>query len=254
MTQINISNLNNKGFTILRKWVDESTLKSINEVLPELFIRHKEIRLRNNNSIVSNEVAMNVLASDDIFIAFLQQMIDKGLIEEIERHYFKNTCILNSFSALSNIPSESKLFYKKFHRDIKVYSHEAPVFLNMLVMLDDFTLENGATLLLPFSHRYEQMPSQDVCENNCISMTGKAGDIVIWNGNIIHASGVNNTFDSRRALPITFTLPYYKQLLDYPRAIGLDRECDFSVKMRDLLGYTSRSPSTIEEWYRPKTS
>ncbi|MDA7706974.1 phytanoyl-CoA dioxygenase family protein [Flavobacteriaceae bacterium] len=251
MKQTDITNLNNKGFTILKNWVDKKTLNDVRKILPKNFAIHKKIRIKNNNGIVSDQIAMNVLASDDFFINFLQKMIERGLIKDLEEHYFKNSCILNSFSALSNIPSESSLFYKKFHRDIKIYSHSAPVFLNMLVMVDDFTVENGGTLLLPFSHLKEAAPTKEFWKKNSVSMTGSAGDIVLWNGNIFHASGINKTLQDRRGLPITFTLPYYKQLLDYPRALGYDRMSDFSLKMQDILGYNSRVPSSVEEWYRP---
>lgn len=82
-------------------------------------------------------------------------------------------------------------------------------------------------------------------------MTGKAGDIVIWNSNVYHASGINKTQNDRIALPITLSLPYYKQLLDYPRAIGLERKSDFGTDMQRLLGYHSMMAPSVKEWYEP---
>lgn len=251
MKKQNILELKTKGYTILRKWVSNEWLKKINEVLPKSFEEHKKIRQNNNNGITSDGVAMNVLASDDIFIDFLQEMIDRGLIESLEKNYFGEKCILNSFSALSNIKSESDLFYKKVHRDIRGYSGKIPLLLNSLVMVDDFTVENGGTLLLPYSHLIEEKPTRKFWEENCINMTGRAGDIILWNSNIFHASGINKTTQIRRGLPITFSLPYYKQLLDYPRALGYDRKDEFNEKIQQLLGYNSRVPSSLNEWYLP---
>ena len=250
MKKQNTFELKTKGYTILRKWVSKEWLKKINEVLPRLFEEHKKIREKNNNSITSDGVVMNVLASDDTFIDFIQEMIDRGLIDSLEKNYFGEKCILNSFSALSNIKSESNLFYKKVHRDIRGYSGKIPLLLNTLVIIDDFTIENGGTLLLPYSHLIEE-PTKKFWEENCVSMTGKAGDIIIWNSNIFHASGINKTTQIRRALPITFSLPYYKQLLDYPRALGYDRKEEFPEKTQQILGYYSRVPSSINEWYSP---
>ena len=82
-------------------------------------------------------------------------------------------------------------------------------------------------------------------------MTGKAGDIIIWNSNVYHASGINKTQNGRIAIPITLSVPYYKQLLDYPRAIGLKRQSDFNNDIQRLLGYHSIPASSIKEWYEP---
>jgi len=253
MDKKDIINLKTKGYTILRNWASDKSLDNIREILPKLFKEHKIIREDNNNGIISDGVAMNVLASDDLFINFLQEMQERGLIKDIEDHYFKDSCILNSFTALSNIPSESTLFYKKVHRDIRGYSNSTPILLNMLVMVDDFTVENGGTLLLPYSHLTEAEPTEEFWKENNVSMTGKAGDIIIWNANIFHASGINTTSQDRRGLPITFSLSYYKQLLDYPRALGYERMSEFNTKLQELLGYHSRVASSIKEWYSPDT-
>jgi ectoine hydroxylase-related dioxygenase (phytanoyl-CoA dioxygenase family) len=194
---------------------------------------------------------MNVLASDDLFIDFLQVMLDKSLISDIEENYFKRSCILNSFTALNNVPSESKLFHKKVHRDISGYSGSTPILLNMLIMVHDFTIENGGTLILPKSHLKEGEPTKEFWDKNKISLTGKAGDLIIWNSNVYHASGINKTQSDRIAIPITLSLPYYKQLLDYPRALGLERQSEFNLEMQELLGYHSRVASSIKEWYSP---
>ena len=213
--------LETEGYTILRNWVNDEWLNKFKERLPKLFKEHSEIRKENNNGIVSDGVAMNVLASDDLFIEFLQVMLDRGLIKDLEDNYFKRDCILNSFTALNNVPSESKMFHKKVHRDISGYSGATPILLNMLIMVHDFTIENGGTLILPKSHLKEEEPSEEYWKENSINMTGKAGDLIIWNSNVYHASGINKTQNDRIAIPITLSVPYYKQLLDYPRAIGL---------------------------------
>ena len=251
MNKQHLNNLEKKGYTIIDSCINKTWSSQIKEALPPLFDLHKSIRIKNNNNISSNEIAMNVLASDDIFIDFLQYLIDINLIPEIEENYFKTKCILNSFSAISNIPSESNVFYKKMHRDIRGYTNNVPILLNMLVMVDDFTVENGGTLLLPMSHLIENEPTKQYWERNAIHATGKAGDVVIWNSNIYHASGINKTNENRRGLPITLSLPYYKQLLDYPKALGYDRINNFNPDMQRLLGYHSRVPTSISEWYSP---
>jgi ectoine hydroxylase-related dioxygenase (phytanoyl-CoA dioxygenase family) len=72
-------------------------------------------------------------------------------------------------------------------------------------MLDDFTLENGATRLVPGSHLSRQMPEQ-VLENifaphpDEIAITGKAGDVLVFNGHCWHRGAPNETNNPRRAI------------------------------------------------------
>jgi ectoine hydroxylase-related dioxygenase (phytanoyl-CoA dioxygenase family) len=240
-----------KGYEKFEGLIDNNWLLKINQVLPEIFNKHESLRRKNGNPIHSKGLALNALVGSPVLFDFLQHLIDIGFIRLIEEKFFKTNCILNSLTALSNIPGEDGVFHKKIHRDIRGYSGEAPVLLNMLVMLDDFTIENGATLLYTNTHLQESMPSIKELDENRIHATGRAGDVIIWNSNLFHASGTNKTDNVRRALPITFSLPYYKQLLDYPRAIGYDNSESFNQDIRRLLGYDSRVPASISEWYSP---
>jgi ectoine hydroxylase-related dioxygenase (phytanoyl-CoA dioxygenase family) len=42
-----------------------------------------------------------------------------------------------------------------------------------------------------------------------------------------------------------------KQLLDYPRALGYNRVGEFEPTIQQLLGYHSRVPANLDEWYQP---
>mgnify|MGYP001035309202 CR=1 FL=1 len=243
--------LQKKGYAKFKKGISTEWVQKINEALPQIFEEHESLRRANNNPITSNGFAMNALIGNSIFFDFLQHLIDNKIIDWIEENYFRDKCILNSFTALSNIPGEDKVFHKKVHRDIRGFSSDVMLMLNMLVMLDDFTLENGATLLLPKSHLCVEAPSHEVFKSNSIPAIGVAGDIIIWNSNLFHASGTNNSHKVRRALPITFSLPYYKQLLDYPEAIGNEKRNLFNEKMRKILGYDARVPKSVSQWYAP---
>lgn len=69
---------------------------------------------------------------------------------------------------------------------------------NTVWMLDDFTIENGATRLVPGSHRWGRLP-QDVLSDpraphpNEILLTGKAGGVVVMNAHLWHGGTANHT-------------------------------------------------------------
>ena len=123
--------------------------------------------------------------------------------------------------------------------------------VNMLVMLDDFTLENGATYLLTGSHMQPEKPTDEEFFAKADRAVGKRGSIILFDSMLWHATGENLVGGMRRALTLTFTRPYIKQQLDYPRYMGYERAEEFSEDLRQVIGYNARVPATLDEWYQP---
>jgi ectoine hydroxylase-related dioxygenase (phytanoyl-CoA dioxygenase family) len=247
----NIIELKERGYTIIRNLVEESWLDLLRDALDKSFIEHREIQLNNRNDIQTNGVALHTLLSNPIFINFLQDLQNKKFFEFLSESFFNSKCIINSFSGLDNLPNQPN-FSAIIHRDLRFYSGYFPIMLNCLLMVDDFTIENGGTYLLPYSHLEERKPSDEEFFQNAIQSVGKKGDMLIFNANVWHSSAPNITQDHRRAIPMTVSKSFMKQLLDYPRAIGYDRIDDFSLELQQLLGYHSRVPASLDEWYQPE--
>ncbi len=253
MNEIHIENLQKRGFCIVNSLVSPEWLLQLTDALEDAFNAHRKIQIQNANDINTDGVALHVVLSNPIFIEFLNELINIGFIKNIKEYYFGSNFILNSFSALNNKPNQLN-FSSIIHRDLRFYTGEIPVMLNVLVMLDDFTEDNGATLLLPYSHKTEGKPSDDFFFENAVKALGKKGDVLVFNSNVWHASSLNKSQDNRRALPLTFTKSLIKQLIDYPRALGYDKKESFNDDLRQLLGYHARVPANLEEWYQPYES
>jgi ectoine hydroxylase-related dioxygenase (phytanoyl-CoA dioxygenase family) len=247
----NFDELKQVGYTIIQNLVSEEWIEKLSTAINKEFTNHRLKQIQNNNDIKTDGVALHVLLSDDLFIEFLQYLIDTNFIVKLKENYFKSNCIINSFSALNNLPSNPN-FSAKVHRDLRFYTHGLPVMVNCLLMIDDFTESNGGTLLLPYSHLIEKKPTQTEFEDNCVQIVGKKGDMLVFESNVWHASAPNHTQDGRRAIPITISRSFLKQLLDYPRAIGYERQQEFSLELQQLLGYHSRVPANLDEWYQPE--
>jgi len=247
----NIIELKEQGYTIIRNLIEEDLLDLLRNALDEAFIEHRQTQLSNNNDIKTNGVALHVLLSNPIFIGFLEELEKKNFFTFLSETFFNSKCIINSFSGLNNLPNQPN-FSAVVHRDLRFYSGDVPIMLNCLLMVDDFTIENGGTYLLPYSHLKEEKPSDEEFFKNAIQAVGKKGDMIIFNANVWHSSAPNTTQDNRRAIPITVSKSFMKQLLDYPRAIGYDRMDEFSLELQQLLGYHSRVPASLDEWYQPE--
>lgn len=251
MKNENFHELKSKGYVILKDRVSSEWIDKLCNAVDNSFDKHRNIQQTYNNEIKGYGVALHVLLNDDIFIEFIQHLIDTGFITDLKKYYFGANCILNSMSALNNLPNQPN-FSALVHRDLRFYSESLPVMVNCLLFLDDFTVENGGTYLLPYSHLKKEKPTDEYFFENAIQATGKRGDLLIFDSNVWHASAKNTTTQGRRGLPITISRSFMKQLLDYPRAIGYDKMGSFSKELQQFLGYFSRVPASLDEWYQPE--
>lgn len=251
MTPQQIKELKEVGLTVIPNQVTSEWLDILSKSMDIAFSEHREIQIKNNNDITSNGVALHALLSSDNFIDFLYVLLKNGFIQSLQDNFFHSKCILNSLSALNNLPNQPN-FSSIVHRDLRFYSEGFPIMLNCLIMVDDFTIENGGTYLLPYSHLEKRKPSDEEFFTKAIQAVGKAGDILIFNANVWHASAPNKTQNDRKAIPFTVSKSFMKQLLDYPRAIGYDKMNSFTFEMQQFLGYHSRVPASLNEWYQPE--
>ncbi len=178
--------------------------------------------------------------------AFLE---DFPLTHAIDR-YFGGKSILTSYGVALNAPGKTS-YTAKAHRDVRAFTGEYRLSLNMLVMLADFTLENGATEILSGSHSVEETPSAAVFERYAERITGKAGDIALFNSLTVHRAAPNHSNAHRRALTLTLGRPYLKPQMDWPRFLDAGAQARMSPAVRQLLGFDARVAASLDEYYQP---
>ena len=90
---------------------------------------------------------------------------------------------------------------------------------NSIWLLDDFTNDNGATRIVPGTHKSDQLP-QDVVEDlskahpNEIIITAPAGSVFIFNSHVWHGGTTNQTNQPRRSVHSYFCTSDQPQQID----------------------------------------
>jgi ectoine hydroxylase-related dioxygenase (phytanoyl-CoA dioxygenase family) len=124
--------------------------------------------------------------------------------------------------------------------------------LGVVIPLDDFTLDNGATLMLKGSHLNELLPPAEIFTANAIRATCSAGDMIVFNARLMHAAGVNTTATARHALTLNFCRSFMRQRFDFPRLVPANIIDRLGPDGQRLLGMNVRMPTSLDEFYLPE--
>lgn len=235
------------GWALFENALPDDLLPRLRADLQLVYKKRRSVQVRNGIGDGMAGTCHHLLgeqSSMDDFIATLP-------LHDFIRQFFSGPYILNSFGGFINELDGSDGYIGAIHRDVRTFSRDFRLMLNMLVMLDDFTPENGATHIMPGSHNMATEPTAPAFENAAIRATGSAGDILVFDSRLWHAAGQNQTTKPRRALTLTFTRPFFKPQLDYPRFLGNDYASALRPEVRQVLGYDARVPTDIEEFYQP---
>ena len=115
----------------------------------------------------------------------------------------------------------------------------APAFVcNAMWMLDDFTEDNGATIVVPGSHRSGRQPDPTTDLNaNWVSATGTAGTVVIFEGRVWHSTGVNRSDCPRIGLTTNFCAPQCRQQENFLLGTSPEVLAEASDELLALIGF-----------------
>lgn len=127
---------------------------------------------------------------------------------------------------------------QEIHYDAAAYplprTHREVVF-NTMWALDDFTVENGATVIYPGSNR-----SPDTCpppDAEPVQGVMPAGSVLIWPGKTFHGGGANHTDRWRLGLVIEFVAGWLRTHENIQASIPPDVARALPARLQELIGY-----------------
>jgi ectoine hydroxylase-related dioxygenase (phytanoyl-CoA dioxygenase family) len=148
-------------------------------------------------------------------------------------HIINGEIKLNSLNGRAAVPAEG---LQPLHSDYGLGTGDERIYAeatvdpghyrvcNSIWLLDDFTEENGATRVVPGSHRWQKVPSEEI-PNPMASHPDEqlliypAGTVVIFNGHVWHGGTKNVSDRPRRALHSSFSDREFRQSTDQRRYI-----------------------------------
>jgi ectoine hydroxylase-related dioxygenase (phytanoyl-CoA dioxygenase family) len=124
------------------------------------------------------------------------------------------------------------------HRDDGVYPVRRPhreLVVNTMWSLDDFTEANGATVVIPGSHRWvDEGPDEHSPVDRAVM---PAGSVMIFVGSVFHGGGANTTDKARLGVILEFCAGWLRPQENHVLGVPKEVVKDLAPRLQELLGY-----------------
>ncbi len=237
------------GYAVLDAGYDENQLQAIalafEETRARYFVAYGEAWLR---AVDEHNTVRAVLLHGGA--AFLELALNPRLLAALAL-LIPGKFVLNQQNGIIN-PSCETYNQAAWHRDLPYqhYVSSRPLAINALFCIDEFTADNGATFVLPASHKSEAFPSDDYVRSSAVQVVAPAGSFILLDCMLFHAGGFNRTAQPRRAVNHVYNIPYFKQQINIPRNLPAQT---LSSEARSVLGYDYQEPESIEAYLASRT-
>ena len=230
------------GYCVLPQVLSQNQVNNFLTKIKELYKETKDKICQDTPYLNTNQPNVYNLQNKDInFIKLLfdNKEIEHILIKHLNDKWYKQipqdqpNYILRSFGARS---SNSAL---PLHIDSFIpYQGEEVIAMQMVIVLEDMSIENGCTVVIPGSHQIGEY-ADNTKFNNATPLLLKAGDIAIWDSRIWHGTTNNKTENTRWTIIATFTRWWIKQHFDITKALPEEIKNQLSQKEKSILGFAS---------------
>jgi len=144
-------------------------------------------------------------------------------------------------------PSE---FQDNFHMDFPRVQNGYLNSINLLFTISEFNARSGGTRVVPGTQQQENRPSDDHLAEHAVDVDCPPGSIIAFDSTVWHAAGANVSGEDRLGVNHQFTRSYFKQQIDYVRALGDDVIQALPPRTQQMLGWYTRVPTSLDEYYR----
>jgi ectoine hydroxylase-related dioxygenase (phytanoyl-CoA dioxygenase family) len=229
--KLHVDRVRADGYSIIEDAIAPDLIEALNDALGRLerdlgalpaqntFEGHHTVRIYN---LLAHGAPFEQVPTHPSVLPVIEGVLDSG-------------CLISSLSSIAIDPGETA---QPIHADDMVIPLEkphAPIVCNSMWALTDFTEANGATRLVPGSHRkgnpeyggtYASIPAEM-----------PRGSVLIWEGSLWHGGGANRTDARRTGIAMNYCAGFIRQQENQQLGVPADVARAFTPRLQELMGY-----------------
>jgi ectoine hydroxylase-related dioxygenase (phytanoyl-CoA dioxygenase family) len=227
-----LGEIDEQGFTIVEGAIEPDLVAALSEDLERLHRELGTVPSRNAFEGTRTLRVYNLLAHGPLWA---EVPVHPSVLPIVER-VLDPGCLVSSLSSISIGPDEVA---QPIHADDQLIPlprpHVATV-CNSMWALTDFTEDNGATRVIPGSHKLDHHPDFGT-HYDSIPAEMPAGSVLIWHGSLWHGGGANRTTERRVGIAMNYCAGWVRQQENQQLGIPIEVARTFGPRLRELCGF-----------------
>ncbi len=231
--RVHVRQIKQDGYTILERVIEPELIDALVADLYRLEREHNIKPAKNLFEGTKTVRIYNLLAHGALYECI---PVHENVLPLVER-VLDTGCLVSSLSSVAICPGERA---QPVHADdqlIPIPRPHLPVVCNTMWALTDFTGENGATRLVPGSHRFDSHPVIGE-QYDMIAAEMPKGSVLVWHGSLWHGGGANRSCERRIGIAMNYCAGFIRQQENQQLGIPRETACRFSRRLRELVGYS----------------
>jgi ectoine hydroxylase-related dioxygenase (phytanoyl-CoA dioxygenase family) len=256
-----VATIRDAGYVVIPDLIPPDDLATMRRLLAPCL--EAELYGRNDFEGHRTQRVYSLVGRGSIFAALVEHPHVLALCDAfLEPNY-----LLTASQAINILPDETP---QPFHTDDSFYRIARPraaVSVSLIFAVDAFTAENGATQVVPGSHRWEddrverlvaeidfatvpegeRVPRPDAeppswFRGEVVDVVMPPGAAIVFLGTLVHRGGANRSAHPRLALSNQYCEPWARQQENYCLSIPSEEARLMSPRVQALLGYSIHPP------------
>jgi ectoine hydroxylase-related dioxygenase (phytanoyl-CoA dioxygenase family) len=221
------------GYTILERAIDDAARQRLIDALLRLEEEQGFGFAKTSFEGLRTVRIYNLLAHGD---AFWQVPLNERVLAVAEAA-LDAELLLSSLSSITLAPGQEGQPVHEDTQQIPLPRPHVPIGINALWALTDFTEANGATRVIPGSHLEPEPPVYGK-DYDTIPAEMPAGSVMIFDSQLWHAGGANQTDQRRFALSCYYCAGWVRQQENLLLGIPQETAAKFPRRLQELCGYS----------------
>ncbi len=233
-TKRDIEEMEERGFVVLERLLPEAYLDDLHAAL-EPYLR-KELLGRNDFEGLRTQRVYALLAKSTVFNDLILHPRILALLDCLLLPHY----LITALQAIKILPGETP---QSFHFDDQftwLPRPRAPLSYATIWAIDPFTPDNGATRVIPGSHRWGDETPAECTEAQIVEMP--PGSVVFFPSTLWHGGGANTSAEARLAISVQYCQPWLRPQENQFLAVSSEMAHKHPPRIHEMMGYSIHPP------------